>query len=429
MMKSRWSIVLAIVGCVCAGCKGPPSLMRTPAIYQENIFDLSTITPDEFESTEVEIFYATDRLYDPENHPNPYQYTSKRGGALRLGVARTRIGAEDGTWDNLAEQSTSWPRSKKLRLKLVDTDDFGVFDETLSIFEQEYGSPQSAAGADRFVANVNERLARTPVKDIYLYVAPFKVSFEGAVNVAAEFQHYMGRRGVFMAYSWPTRRGTLDYLGATENAYLTVSSLRLFLDFLARETNAEHIHLMTYSAGARVLSGALHELRIRYADLDEYEVKEKLRIGQVIFTGPDIDRWAFGAHYSQGMPDLADQITIYTTKKDRALGMSKFLFGWGRLGSLEAKDLRPEVIDYLENQDQTSFVRVTDAERANKDNAHGYFRSSPWVSSDILLTFALGLPPAERGLYREPDDPIWRFPKDYRETVVRLAEEARARED
>ena len=50
-------------------------------------------------------------------------------------------------------------------------------------------------------------------------------------------------------------------------------------------------------------------------------------------------------------------------------------------------------------------------------NGHGYFRQSPWASSDILATLAYDLQPADRGLVRATDSPIWTFPTDYIERL------------
>ncbi len=424
MTRSIFNVIaIAILALIPAACGSPPSLMRTPAIYAENVFDLSTVTRDDLESNVIDVFYATDRAYDPDRQPDPYP--PKRARALRLGASKVRIGPEDWSWNKLVEESVAWPRRNQLRMRLDEVDDFGPLDQSVIFFDTTATDPNLSEPAVQFAQQVNKRLESSRSKNIYVYVAPFKVSFEQSIIVAAEFYYYMGQDGVFVVYSWPTRRGTFDYLSSTENAYQTLRHFRIFVDYLARATSAEHIHFLSYSAGARVLSGGLQQLRLKYSGLSESEVKEKLRIGQVVFTGPDIDRGAFLSHYADGLADLADQITIYTTKRDRALGMSRFLFGWGRLGSLDADDFRPNTIEHLERDDQTSFVRVSDAERANEDNGHGYFRASPWVSSDILMTLVLGLPPSKRGLIREGGDPIWRFPHDYRENIVRLADDAR----
>ncbi|MDX2499988.1 MAG: hypothetical protein QNL14_05700, partial [Deltaproteobacteria bacterium] len=41
----------------------------------------------------------------------------------------------------------------------------------------------------------------------------------------------------------------------------------------------------------------------------------------------------------------------------------------------------------------------------------------PWASSDILITLAYGLSPAERGLVRGENMPVWEFPADYIERL------------
>jgi len=56
---------------------------------------------------------------------------------------------------------------------------------------------------------------------------------------------------------------------------------------------------------------------------------------------------------------------------------------------------------------------VSDAEGSDTGNGHGYFRSSPWASSDVLMTLYYGLTPEQRGLVEQQDLPIFTFPPDY----------------
>ena len=63
---------------------------------------------------------------------------------------------------------------------------------------------------------------------------------------------------------------------------------------------------------------------------------------------------------------------------------------------------------------------VPKVESAMKAAAHGYSRSSPWVSSDIPPVLALQLNPSERWLYRQDSAPIRRFPDNYPEQVTTL---------
>ena len=60
---------------------------------------------------------------------------------------------------------------------------------------------------------------------------------------------------------------------------------------------------------------------------------------------------------------------------------------------------------------------MTDAAGSTNENGHRYFRTSPWVSSDMLTMLRFGLEPAQRGLVRAEDLSTWRFPPDYPERL------------
>ena len=48
--------------------------------------------------------------------------------------------------------------------------------------------------------------------------------------------------------------------------------------------------------------------------------------------------------------------------------------------------LKPHVQEYLRRNDSLILIDVTNAEAASAGNGHAYFRKSPWVSSDILIS-------------------------------------------
>ena len=54
---------------------------------------------------------------------------------------------------------------------------------------------------------------------------------------------------------------------------------------------------------------------------------------------------------------------------------------------------------------------------ASVGNGHAYFRRSPWVSSDILMSLMYDFTPSERGLTRRAGHTAWSFPKDYTERL------------
>lgn len=77
----------------------------------------------------------------------------------------------------------------------------------------------------------------------------------------------------------------------------------------------------------------------------------------------------------------------------------------------------------LDLEDRLSFVSVNEAEGSTKGKGHGYFRSSPWVSSDVLITLYYDLTPKQRGLVMRDDMPIYAFPPDYIERLWDAIEE------
>jgi len=76
-------------------------------------------------------------------------------------------------------------------------------------------------------------------------------------------------------------------------------------------------------------------------------------------------------------------------------------------------------VEYLRTAQNLVGIDVSEAEDATAGNGHAYFRNSPWVSSDILMTLMYDLEPENRGLEYMDDQALWTFPADY---VKRLRE-------
>lgn len=271
---------------------------------------------------------------------------------------------------------------------------------------------------DRFAAEINRKLAQSRSKDVFIYVHGFKVGFENPVLVAAELWHFLAYEGVAIAFSWPSNRALFSYLRDTEGSVLASFAFRRFLEYLAEETDAQRIHVVSYSAGTRLAAAAIGQLALRYHDTDAAALRDRLRIGNFIMVGGDVDRGIVGGYIIDGALRITDQMTIYSSETDGALNLSRRIFGGRfRLGQTTKSNLPEHATDFIRSQDNLAIIDVADAEESNTGNGHHYFRRSPWVSSDILTTLAYGLSPSQRGLVRDQDSPIWRFPSDY---LVRL---------
>jgi hypothetical protein len=101
--------------------------------------------------------------------------------------------------------------------------------------------------------------------------------------------------------------------------------------------------------------------------------------------------------------------------KDKALGLARWMTRRERLGQvIDENSFSPAAKRALaENREHISMIDVSDAEGADTGNGHGYFRNSPWASSDILMTLMHDLSAEQRGLRLKTSMPVYDFPPDY----------------
>jgi len=397
----------------CAGKKlNEINLMPAPDIYEDGTIDPFTDT-NPIEKIPYEgILYATDRSpADADNH----FYKNKRGNLIRLGFAKIQAGKKDITWEEARRISLLKNRPDTYPLKVGEVEELGILDRSLPVFTPpDLITNESHLPAERFAELVNKKLKLSQRKDIYVYVHGYKVVFENPLLVATELWHFLGYDGVFIAYAWPSTPKALAYVSDVETAALSSHFLQIFLEYLAEETEAENIHIVGYSAGTRFVISALAQLATANSDQDKASIQRKLKIGHVILTASDFDRQLFGVHLVKGLLKVPKTLTIYVSASDSALGFSRWLFNRERLGQMwKDRKLPDTAVAYLRKRQELIFIDVTDAESATTKNGHAYFRKSPWVSSDILMTLMHNLRPDERGLVQSEDISVWTFPPDY----------------
>jgi esterase/lipase superfamily enzyme len=173
-----------------------------------------------------------------------------------------------------------------------------------------------------------------------------------------------------------------------------------------------------------VVIDALDQLSLMSSAVKRDSLQRKLPIGQVILVGSDYDRDLFAAALMNGLLDLPRSLTIYLSEADQALGISQWLFGRNRLGQMwTERPLETHVSEYIRRNPSFVLIDVTNAESASAGNGHAYFRDSPWVSSDILISLLYHLAPEKRGLVRLKDIPVWSFPEDYLQRLQDLLKE------
>lgn len=377
------------------------------------------------------MFYATDRRAVAEDGVERF-YGNERGLLLRLGLADIQFGDESVPWETTKATSFLSDRPTDIPLTVRAIQEFGVLNRTRTQFDDPGTTPDDPGPGDRFARAINDKLDGSDWRDIVVYVPGYRVNFENPLLVASELWHFLGNEGVFVAYSWPaTPKKRIAYFADLETAFHAARSFRIFLEYLSDETGADRIHIVGYSAGTRVVMRALGQLAIVNQDCPPDNVRDRLRIGQVFLLGSDIDREQAGAYLVDGILDIADTVNVYASANDKALGFSRWVFARDRIGQVDKNMFAsPEAVRILQAIENLRVINVTEAEGSDAGNGHGYFRRSPWASSDILATLRFDLTPRQRGLVRAEDTHVWRFPPDYVERLrTALAEERLVRHE
>lgn len=406
-----------------AGCA--TKMMPAPEIHRVRGFDVFAGVPGEARRTTLEILYATDRAPTGDD-PEHARYGSDRGGPLRLGRATVHLGARGGSWERLVADAQAGRRPP---ISIGSVEEYGSLWTTIPIDDPDFEAAWTSTTADdaardasrRFAEEIDEALDRSAWKEIVVYVPGFNTEFETPVRMIAQLGHFMARDGVFIAYSWPSRAHPFAYSKDRTNAAGSVRSLREFLRFLAEETRAETIHLLSYSAGAPLVSDALLQLRLMHAGEAPDEIRAALRIGNVVYAGSDEDLACFRNLFLDGVQDAVERITVYTSENDAGLALSTlFVTGSTRLGR-PASGLSETDRTALRESSRVALINVDRAKlRAGSADffGHGYWFGNAWVSSDLILLMR-GYAPADRGLAWNEDGACWEFPRSYDDDLRR----------
>lgn len=380
--------------------------MPAPALFVKGHHDPFAKTALDEKSPQSQIYYATERVRSKDGR----FYSAKRDSVLHLGKATVGFGPGKITREQIARRSL-----KKKPGLTVPVDDILEFEDLETTSAPLPGEKQKTRMRnDLFARDINERLKKTGLKDVYIFVSGFRVPFEDPILVAQQFWHYFGYEGVFFAYCWPATPASLVVYGHDiETTNYCSRNFRLLLEFLAQNTEVRQIHIIAHSAGTRVVSTALHELRLKNSHINEEQMAKTLKIGHVVLIGADYDRMLARAYYRDGILDLLQNLTLYVSKKDLVLKFAGALFQTPRLGHHQLKDIAAESLRVIKENPKINFIDASPARGVVKEWGHMYVLTSPWISSDMILALKYGLAPAERHLQSVGNGLYWEFGKDY----------------
>jgi len=433
---SRFTIIAMVTLLAATGCASKPrQLMPTPVVYQTPNGEPVITLPAETRSasTDVDLLYLTDR--GPETNPeSDLPYGQDRAKRIEFGSARVEIGP-DVAWPVLERESRLAQRTRDLDLSLGRVQRLGAFpDEPYDIrigpggarYRDEATLAQHVTARRQLQEEVQQRLARSPRKEVMLYVHGFNETFATSAFTAAELCHFLGREPVCAFFTWPassTGNFLISYTSTTESADYARNHLKKVIRTLATTPGVEQVQLLAHSRGTALLLTAVREL-MGEAIAAGKEPAEVLKVDNVVLFSPDIDVQVtaqiitafasdpdfFSVWPSGRLPDaIRGRLTIYSSPKDRALLVSRILFrSESRVGNLRSEDVTPEAQRYLDRLGNIDLViyegKLTDA------FGHSYFTTNPQVSSDVMQLLRYDRPPEERDLVQRGPI-VWEFPR------------------
>lgn len=322
----------------------------------------------------IPVFYATDR---ERMTVAPVAYGAKRNPAEKLQLGRFDVSIpREAHETGRIERPSIWTFWKE------DPDKHLVIIQRV---EHTY---------DGFYGDVSGVVAKSALKQAFVFIHGYNVAFEDAVYRTAQFAYDLDFDGAAILYSWPSEARLLGYPNDANNAEWTSPHLRWFLEDVANRTQAQVIHVIAHSMGNRPLVAAMNRIAAESAPA----VRSRFR--QVVLTAPDIDASTFRG-LAASLRGVGQRVTLYASSNDLALKASSTFQGYQRAG-----DTRPTVlvVDGIDTIDvsalDTSFM------------GHSYFGDQRSVISDLYYLFRDGLEPTRRtGLNPagQPPNRYWVF--------------------
>lgn len=411
------AIIAVLSGCAGSGVAVEP-LMPTPVLYTDVGLDPIGHIPEGERWTPRRIYFATNRARSGD--AQEIAYTNTMTEDLGLGIALVAFGTSSTNWAALAKASTSETREEPINLSLTGVIEVGRVPLTPGGIE--IAEDNDAAWVLR---DLNNAIRGARDKDILVYVHGAKVNFYNACVFAAQLDHFMGRDMTSLAFSWPTRQNIFSYAFGSDRrrAYDSAGALASLLEALADETDARNIHVLAWSAGARVVTSAMTTLRQRHMDESEEALRERLRIATVYLAAGDVP----GTEFLEALPSMhgiVGSVVVTTSDHDEALKAAEVVMGEGRRIGQKGHNLSEEQLQLLDSMERLEIIDLSIGrdDRGFDITGHRYWFNHPWASSDVLLTIRSDLPPEQRGLVRAGGHVLWSMPPDYPERVKRSLE-------
>ena len=412
-------LTLGLIVVVSLGCESRSSLvslMPTPVLYKELGIGPLDKAPEAERWAPRQVFYLTTR--ERASDFQRIEYGNRASHTARMGFMLIGFGTEELDWEELRKLSANPDRAgKQVPLTVAGIVEMGRW---------RMGSGPDPGALSIPLSMIDDSIIRARDNDLLIYVHGAKVNFYNAGAFAAELDLFTRRDMTVMTFAWPTHQNIFSYAIGQDvrRAYNSAQALADLLVLVAEQTSARNVHIVSWSAGGRVVTAALQLLHQRYPDRSTAQWARQLRLGTLYYAAADVPRGDFFDSLD-AQELMAERIIVSVTDNDGALKSARrFMGGDYRVGDRKG-DLLPGQLQRLKNTNKLEVIDVSMGaeERGFDISGHRYWFDHPWASTDVLLAVRSDLEPQDRGLERSDLGFLWYMPSDYpqrlRESMLR----------
>ena len=236
----------------------------------------------------------------------------------------------------------------------------------------------SPMSLEHFRTALNGTIPQPIPRSAFIFIHGYNMSFDDALRRTAQIAYDLDFKGIPILYSWPSNGAALDYLADGEQARRAAGYLRSFIEFVIAKTDLQEVHLIAHSMGNRVLTAALQQP-------DFQSSPSVIHLGQIALVAPDIDAEIFTREIAPSIIGFGRRLSLYASKHDRALILSKSLQHYPRAGDLS------EVVTIIDGMDTIDASSVDTSLMG-----HSYYAENRSVISDLFHLLRTNTPPADR---------------------------------
>lgn len=232
--------------------------------------------------------------------------------------------------------------------------------------------------------DVNSALG--PSGRVIVYIHGYNSPFDETAARTDAVRRVTNFDGPVISYTWPNFETFSRYTVDEANNLWDQPYFYGELLALARNDNVKDIIVISHSMGTRSLLAAMERMS-RQSGTRQYLSK----FNNLIFASGDVDRQIFeraakSELFSENMMGADRHITVFASAVDRAVGISRILHGYDRLGITKCNDPRIKEPCYPRDPETNAFfdgVTIVDT----SDVSGGFIGHADFIDSEIGREF------------------------------------------